>query len=634
MTSKVVVQCKFCPGLFRSESQLLEHVLKFHKISELKYRMMQDKPAEESENTYRNIQENKCKTNLYSNIEQHMSKLKNEANVSPKNCKNISINSEAKTLKRSLTVSTSSIGSFESLITKNQSVSISNQASSGYESGSSAGKGETKSKILQQLPNKDTIHQAKRPCIENPVKISLKCLDSPNVTKHTRRKYIKTSSEKPEEQTGSKMIFRQNWMFESPELSDIVISPTSSQKMMLISPCLLCNEDFKNTNVFFLNEHMMTCHDINILQYFKLFFDTGVQWYEACLYKCHICENFTSTSLSKLKDHLGNSHPKALNSSNIEPNGKSYIKCPLCTEIQVHSTSLLKHCEKEHDFISTQMLFAKIVQQLKDQNKKKDRKNFEKNTYQEEMNRKPSDIERCFSAHSSENVFLHAQNPSASIQRYSNDKSDNENAAIGTKRSNIVKPSLQTPSPSKSNEGTGKEEKINKSNFERNNLNPSIGQDQPTINQNMTKCLSNSSSKANKQKDTVEKMNNSTNVSSNPSTDAIEKKLSPKSLGQTKRKSLELILNQCAYTCLICDFLTRSKHEFQKHLDSEHRASIQEYMKTYGSPRTQTAHMKCRLCLKKIIYDMVSIEFHLKNKHRTTIDDYMKLLKTLRNPLV
>jgi hypothetical protein len=58
--------------------------------------------------------------------------------------------------------------------------------------------------------------------------------------------------------------------------------------------CFSCLERFSSSTRSSANTHCVTKHGINLLQYYKLFFETA-QWDDACLYNCRICWDFQTT---------------------------------------------------------------------------------------------------------------------------------------------------------------------------------------------------------------------------------------------------------------------------------------------------------------------------------------------------
>ena len=112
--------------------------------------------------------------------------------------------------------------------------------------------------------------------------------------------------------------------------------------------CKICQSSPDN-----IISHVGNCHNINVLQYFKLYHQPPNSWIKGCLFKCKLCDFLTCCQL-KLSRHLYGKHKlktaadeKKFDSSSYFV--KSFIRCPQCSMKLLHDFVSIKNHVKEHE---------------------------------------------------------------------------------------------------------------------------------------------------------------------------------------------------------------------------------------------------------------------------------------------
>ncbi len=133
--------------------------------------------------------------------------------------------------------------------------------------------------------------------------------------------------------------------------------------------CRICQENLPKDTLA-IHKHVISSHGINILQYFTLFFAQGKRCFDACLYSCFFCKNFSSLGYADYRNHMNWKHGKTTSyhtrkfgmHNNVV---KSTITCPICEKEIAHaSETVARHARNLHGKESADGVFEAFKRKL------------------------------------------------------------------------------------------------------------------------------------------------------------------------------------------------------------------------------------------------------------------------------
>ena len=104
------------------------------------------------------------------------------------------------------------------------------------------------------------------------------------------------------------------------------------------------------------NRHVNAEHGLNLVQYYKMASGkvSRGEWSDACLFKCHICWSFITTSKDLFIGHLKNAHDGVSESEYINEYSsltflESYLECKRCGETVLHTKNSIENHSKDQE---------------------------------------------------------------------------------------------------------------------------------------------------------------------------------------------------------------------------------------------------------------------------------------------
>ena len=149
---------------------------------------------------------------------------------------------------------------------------------------------------------------------------------------------------------------------------------------LILSSCIICKDNI-STSTSDANTHMVTFHNINLLQYYIIYLSKR-GWMNACLFQCRVCQ-YIIHKKDDLKKHQSKEHPgNKFGPGRIPMKFKSTLTCPVakCRQTITHtSTDIKAHMEKHSSKIISQKYRTMILNNIRKQwDKKIDNKAEEK----------------------------------------------------------------------------------------------------------------------------------------------------------------------------------------------------------------------------------------------------------------
>ena len=135
--------------------------------------------------------------------------------------------------------------------------------------------------------------------------------------------------------------------------------------------CEFCDRRLE-TDLTFMNRHMLIHHDINLLQYFVIVAEDA-NWMNCMLFKCLICNKFHTVNKDDFKEHLYDKHK--MNTKKFRQifstivYDESGLKCHECGSVEEHfHVSITDHLEKAHKGIDPDTYLASLRSHLAGKN--------------------------------------------------------------------------------------------------------------------------------------------------------------------------------------------------------------------------------------------------------------------------